>query len=238
MILKKIFTVILAGVVMIQNFSVNPSEVFAEEKISEKSFYVKKIDEEIFARIKGKSFKDDCVLPVEDLRYIHVLHKGFDGKTHEGEMICNVYIACDLLDIFQKLYAAGYPIEKIRLVDEYNADDETSMRDNNSSAFNFRFISHTTRVSKHGLGLAVDINPLYNPYVKEVDGKKILEPATAEEYTDRTKNFNYKISHEDLCFKLFAEHGFEWGGDWKSVKDYQHFEIKDEITKILYPNFF
>lgn len=238
MILKKIFTVILAGVVMIQNFSVNPSEVFAEEKISEKGFYVKKIDEEIFARIKGKSFKDDCVLPVEDLRYIHVLHKGFDGKTHEGEIICNVYIAYDVIDIFQKLYAAGYPIEKIRLVDEYNADDETSMRDNNSSAFNFRFISHTTRVSKHGLGLAVDINPLYNPYVKEVDGKKILEPATAEEYTDRTKNFNYKISHEDLCFKLFAEHGFEWGGDWKSVKDYQHFEIKDDIVKILYPNFF
>ena len=177
-------------------------------------------------------------MPVEDLRYIHVLHKDLDGKTHEGEMICNVYIAYDLLDIFQKLYAANYPIEKIRLVDEYNADDETSMRDNNSSCFNFRFISHTTRVSKHGLGLAVDINTLYNPYVKEVDGKKILEPATAEKYTDRTKNFNYKISHEDLCYKLFKEHGFEWGGDWNDRKDYQHFEIKSDIVKILYPNFF
>ena len=232
-------------------FSVNVSEVSAaeknlsNEKISvtekenfEKGFYVKKIDDEIFARIKGKSFKDDCILPVEDLRYIHVLHKDLDGKTHEGEMICNVYIAYDLLDIFQKLYAANYPIEKIRLVDEYNADDETSMRDNNSSCLNFRFISHTTRVSKHGLGLAVDINTLYNPYVKEVDGKKILEPATAEKYTDRTKNFNYKISHEDLCYKLFKEHGFEWGGDWDDRKDYQHFEIKSDIVKILYPNFF
>lgn len=248
--MKKICTAILAGVIMIQNFSVNPSEVSAEkinlpnEKISvaeneniEKGFYVKKIDDEIFARIKGKSFKDDCVLPVEDLRYIHVLHKDLDGKTHEGEMICNVYIAYDVIDIFQKLYAANYPIEKIRLVDDYNADDETSMRYNNSSSFNFRFISHTKKVSKHGLGLAVDINTLYNPYVKEVDGKKILEPATAEEYTDRTKNFNYKISHEDLCYKLFVEHGFEWGGDWKSVKDYQHFEIKDDIVKILYPDF-
>lgn len=248
--MKKICTAILAGVIMIQNFSVNPSEVSAEkinlpnEKISvaeneniEKGFYVKKIDDEIFARIKGKSFKDDCVLPVEDLRYIHVLHKDLDGKTHEGEMICNVYIAYDVIDIFQKLYAANYPIEKVRLVDEYNADDETSMRDNNSSSFNFRFISHTKKVSKHGLGLAVDINTLYNPYVKEVAGKKILEPATAEEYTDRTKNFNYKISHEDLCYKLFVEHGFEWGGDWKSVKDYQHFEIKDDIVKILYPDF-
>lgn len=249
--MKKFFTAMLAGVFMIQNFSVNPSEVSAaktnlpNEKISvtekenfEEGFYIKKIDDEIFSRIKGKSFKDDCVLPVEDLRYIHVLHKDLDGKTHEGEMICNVYIACDLLDIFQKLYEANYPIEKIRLVDEYNADDETSMRDNNSSCFNFRFISHTKKVSKHGLGLAVDINTLYNPYVKEVDGKKILEPETAEKYVDRTKNFNYKISHEDFCYKLFTEHGFEWGGDWTTQKDYQHFEIKDDIIKILYPNFF
>ena len=159
----------------------------AEKEIFEKGFYVKEIDDELFARIKGKSFKDDCTLPREDLRYLHVLHKGFDGETHEGEIICNAYIVYDLIDIFQKLYLADYQIEKIKLVDEYNADNETSMRDNNSSCFNFRFISHTTRVSKHGLGLAIDINTLYNPYIKEVDGKRILEPATAEQYIDRTK---------------------------------------------------
>lgn len=199
-------------------------------------FYVSEITPEIFSRIKGKSFKDNCPLPLSDLRYIHVLHKDLEGKTHEGEIICNTYIAYDVLDIFMKLYAADYPIEKVRLVDEYGADDETSMRDNNSSSFNFRFISHTTKISKHGLGLAVDINTLYNPYVKEVDGKKILEPATAGEYVDRTKNFPYKIDTEDLCYKLFIEHGFEWGGNWKSVKDYQHFEVSDEVVRILYPN--
>jgi len=112
-----------------------------------------------------------------------------------------------LLDIFQKLYEANYPIEKIRLVDEYDADDELSMRDNNSSCFNFRFISHTKKVSKHGLGLAMDINTLYNPYIKVVDGKRILEPATAEAYIDRTKNFPYKIDENDLCCRLFIEHG-------------------------------
>ena len=199
-------------------------------------FYMSKIDDEIFARIKGKSFKDNCTLPLEDLRYIHVLHKDLEGNTHEGEMICNVYIAYDLIDIFMKLYEAGYPIEKIRLVDEYNADDETSMRDNNSSSFNFRFISHTTKISKHGLGLAVDINTLYNPYIKETSGKRILEPATAEKYVDRSRDFPYKIDTEDLCYKLFTEHGFEWGGSWKTVKDYQHFEVPDAITAILYPN--
>ena len=210
----------------------------AEKENFEKGFYVRAIDDEIFARIKWKSFKDDCTVPREDLRYLHVLHKGFDGETHEGEIICNAYIVYDLIDIFQKLYLANYQIEKIKLVDEYNADDETSMRDNNSSCFNFRFISHTTRVSKHGLGLAIDINTLYNPYIKEIDGKKILEPATAEKYTDRTKNFPHKITADDLCYKLFKEHGFEWGGEWTDRKDYQHFEINSAIIKKLYPAIF
>ena len=190
-------------------------------------FSVSKIDDKIFERIKGKSYKDDCTVAREDLRYLQVLHKDLNGNVHKGEMICNTYIAAALIDIFQKLYKANYPIEKMRLVDDYDADDEMSMRDNNSSCFNFRFISHTTKVSKHGLGLAVDINTLYNPYIKYVDGKRILEPATAESYLDRSKNFPYKIDEDDLCYKLFTEHGFNWGGNcWENEKDYQHFFIE------------
>lgn len=197
----------------------------------EKNFCISEIDEKIFSRIKGKSYKKNCIVPIENLRYLKVLHKNLNGETCEGEIICNVYIADALLEIFKTLYTADYPIEKIRLVDEYDADDELSMRDNNSSCFNFRFISHTKNISKHGLGLAVDINPLYNPYIKTVDGKKILEPATAENYLDREKNFPYKITDEDLCYKIFIEHGFEWGGNWTHCKDYQHFELPDEIIE-------
>ncbi len=224
--MKHIISLTLAVMILVFASSVSYADV-------KDGFYMKKIDDEIFSRIKGKSFKDNCTLPREDLRYLHVLHKDLEGNTHEGELICNVYIAYDVLDILMKLYEANYPIEKIRLVDEYNADDETSMRDNNSSSFNFRFISHTTKISKHGLGLAVDINTLYNPYVNR---KGETEPATAGAYLDRTKDFPYKIDHNDLCFKLFTEHGFEWGGDWKSVKDYQHFEVPDRMTAILYPD--
>ena len=213
-----------------------PAAAQAEDDAAERGFYVTEITDEIFARIKGKSFKDNCTLPREDLRYLHVLHKNFNGETCEGEIICNAYIVADLLDIFQKLSEAGYQIEKIRLIDEYDADDETSMRDNNSSCFNFRFISRTTKISKHGLGLAVDINTLYNPYVKITDDKRIVEPATAEAYVDRTKNFPHKIDTDDLCYKLFTAHGFVWGGNWKSVKDYQHFELPDKIVAKLYPN--
>ncbi len=201
----------------------------------EDEFYITVITDELFDRIYGKSFKTDCTVSRDDLRYLHLLHVDLDGKTHEGEMIVNYHIADAVLDIFYKLYEAKYPIEKIRLVDEYDADDETSMRDNNSSSFNFRFISHTTRVSKHGLGLAIDINTLYNPYAKVVDGERIIEPATGEPYLDRDADFPYKIDHDDLAYKLFTEAGFEWGGDWTDRKDYQHFEIPTDVIESWYP---
>lgn len=187
-------------------------------------FYISEIPDDIFAKMQGKSYKEDCTVPREDLRYVHVRHMGFDGEAKDGELVVNKAIADDVLAIFEELYKADYPIEKVRLVDEYDADDEASMSDNNSSAFNFRFISHTTRISRHGLGMAVDINTRYNPYVKTVDGKLSIEPANGADYVDRSKDFQHKIDHEDLCYKLFKEHGFTWGGDWTHSKDYQHFE--------------
>lgn len=187
-------------------------------------FYISEIPDDIFAKMQGKSYKEDCTVPREDLRYVHVRHMGFDGEAKDGELVVNKAIADDVLAIFEELYKADYPIEKVRLVDEYDADDEASMSDNNSSAFNFRFISHTTRISRHGLGMAVDINTRYNPYVKTVDRKLSIEPANGADYVDRSKDFPHKIDHEDLCYKLFKEHGFTWGGDWTHSKDYQHFE--------------
>lgn len=141
-------------------------------------------------------------------------------------MVVNMLVADDVVDIFRQLYENAYPIERMRLVDYWNADDEMSMRDNNSSSFNFRFITHTTKVSKHGRGVAIDINTLYNPYYKlYADGTEVVEPATATAYLDRTAEFPYKIVKGDLCYNLFIQHGFEWGGEWTSCKDYQHFEL-------------
>ena len=193
----------------------------------EKSFWLTELNDKIKARIVGKSYKPGCPVSFEDLRYLHVLHKDLSGKTLEGELICNVKIAETLIDIFKKLHAASYPIEKIRLIDEYDANDELSMRDNNSSCFNFRKVSFTDRISLHGYGLAVDINPLYNPYIKFIDDKKIIAPDNSAEYEDRNKNFPYKIMEDDLCCKLFVQHGFSWGGNyWEDELDYQHFFIE------------
>ena len=199
-------------------------------------FSVTAIDDATFARMKGKTYKDDCTVPLSELRHVKVLYKNKELQTLKGEIVCNKHIADDVAEIFYELYKANYPIERIRLMDDYNADDETAMRDNNTSSFNFRFISHSKKVSKHGLGLAVDLNTLYNPFVLTVDGKLHVEPATALKYVDRSKNFDYKIDENDLAYKLFTKHGFEWGGHWKTRKDYQHFELPDDKVKALYPN--
>lgn len=199
-------------------------------------FCIYEISDALFDRMKkGGTYREDCVVPREDLRYLLVRHKDKDGNTHQGEMVVHKLIAEDVLEIFEKLYDAGYPIERMVLPDNYLAYDETMMRDNNSSCFNFRYISHTNKISKHGLGMAVDINTLYNPYHKIVtneDGSReeVIEPATGEAYLDRTQDFDYKIEKGDLCYTLFIEKGFEWGGDWIDRKDYQHFELPTAIT--------
>ena len=98
------------------------------------------------------------------------------------------------------------------------------MSDNNSSCFNYREITGGGKLSKHALGLAIDINPLYNPYVKELPDRLHYEPKNSLPYIDRSKTFPYKIDTADLCYKLFKQYGYTWGGEWKTRKDYQHFE--------------
>jgi len=194
------------------------------KKQLKRMFYQTKISDTVFQRMYKNSYKKNCTVPKSDLRYIRVLYYGFDKKTHIGELVVNRRIAKDICNIFYRLYCKKYPIEKMVLVDEYNAVDEDSMADNNTSSFNYRRVSGTAHLSKHSYGMAVDINPLYNPYIHTINGKKVCEPVMGRKYLNRSKSFAYKIDKKDLCYKLFVKYGFTWGGSWKSVKDYQHFE--------------
>lgn len=188
-------------------------------------FKIEEIDDAIFERINGKSYKENCTFPRNELRYIKILHYNLSGEIRLGEIICNESISGDLIAIFKVLYQAKYPIERMVLIDEYDADDERSMAANNSSAFNFRLVPGTQKLSNHSRGLAIDINPLYNPYVRtNKNGKTIVSPTSGKQYADRSKHFPYKIDKNDLCYKEFTKRGFTWGGSWKSLKDYQHFE--------------
>lgn len=189
----------------------------------DKCFCATLIEGPVFQRIRNNSYKDSTV-PLDDLRYLKILHYNLQKEIKLGELICHKSIASDLLEIFRQLFEAKYPIERMLLIDNFQADDELSMQANNSSCFNFRTVKGSKTLSKHSLGLAIDINPLFNPYIKVRKGKVFIQPKTAEKYLKRESHFPYKIVKGDLCYRLFKIHGFKWGGDWKSVKDFQHFE--------------
>lgn len=189
------------------------------------TFTIDTISDAVFQRMLGKSYKKDCTVPRSELRYLRLSHYDSQDKEHVGELVCNKKISSDLKEIFKELYKQKYPIERMRLIDDYEADDERSMQANNTSCFNFRTIAGSKKLSKHSLGMAIDINPLYNPYVKRrKDGKLLVQPANARKYSDRSKRWDYKLEKGDLCYRLFIKHGFKWGGSWTNSKDYQHFE--------------
>lgn len=180
----------------------------------------------ILERISGVSYKPGFSLPAAELRYLRIPHyPEIHGDVVLGEMICHATIADDLLAIFRVLFDHHYPIARMRLIDDYGGDDNASMLANNSSCFNDRPKSWSrTEKSRHALGLAVDINPFYNPLVRVRDGVVRVSPAESRAFADRTQVFDYKISKSDLCYREFVARGFRWGGSWASSQDYQHFE--------------
>lgn len=201
-----------------------PDEFLEREGVD--SFFVCiEIPDTIFEFMQGRSYKEDCIIPRSDLRYLIILHRNMDGQAVVGELVVNKEISADILDIMRELYELNYPIEQVRLVDYYEGDDEMSMAANNSSAFNWRPLTgSTTKISRHAMGMAIDINPLYNPYYKFHRGVETIKPEEGEPYVDRMWEFPYSIEEDDVCYNLFMERGFKWGGDWRSLKDYQHFE--------------
>ena len=207
------------------NSSVHPERVTYAE-----GFFYEPISAEVESRIRGISYPEDDTdieVSLSDLSYVGVLYNDFEGNVAQGELICNNSIALDIVEIFEELYRSGYQFERIKLIDEYGGDDTLSMENNNTSCFNYRIVDGSGHLSKHAYGLAIDINPFYNPYVvfnKDGSGETYISPKGSEVYADRSKDFPYKIDENDLCYKLFIEHGFTWGGNWNSSKDYQHFQ--------------
>ncbi len=207
--------------------SLGSEDIPTERSTYMEGFYYEPISNEVFKRISGISYPVDCTVSLDELRYVVLKYVDFNGETQNGELICNKELAQDMVEIFYELYTSGYQIESIKLVDEFNGDDTASMLANNTSCFNYRLVEGTTRLSNHALGRAIDINPFYNPYITyNKDGTTNISPKGSEPYADRSASFPYKIDENDLAYKLFKAHGFSWGGNWNSSKDYQHFEKK------------
>lgn len=178
------------------------------------------IPKSVYEKMLGKSIPNKDLVDISQLSYLTITYYGFDDKPHIGEMIVNKSVDNEVLDIFKELFEKKYPIEKMRLIDEYNADDNLAMKDNNTSAFNYRVIEGSNVLSNHAKGLAIDINTLINPMVK--NGQ--VSPKEGEKYIDRTINAKGMIKKGDACYEAFIKRGWTWGGDWNTLKDYQHFE--------------
>ncbi len=170
----------------------------------------------------GSSWRAGCPVPPGDLRKLVVSHVDFSGGVTVGEVIVNVAVAADLMIVFERLYLAGYPIQRMRPVDEFGSSDDASMEANNTSAFNCRNVVSGSTWSRHAYGLAVDINPLVNPYVR---GSLVLPPV-GEPFVDRTVHNPGLIRDGDVVVRSFDAIGWAWGGRWRSLKDYQHFDCR------------
>lgn len=183
------------------------------------TFSYSSIPDNIKNKMIGKSMPSDEPISFDSLSYLKLTYYGFDEKTHQGEMIVNSELAPEVVDIFKELYEKKYPIEKIKLIDDYNAVDEKSMSDNNTSAFCYRTVAGTNTVSNHGKGRAIDINPLQNPHVSG----DTVSPKVSTVYADRSALKFGMIKKGDDCYNAFVSRGWSWGGYW-SNPDYQHFE--------------
>lgn len=184
-------------------------------------FSVEPVSKALARRMReGGSYPEDCPIPLSDLRHVRVRHWNMEGHETTGELVCNALIADDLRDIFEELYLAHYPIHSVRLIDDFGADDDASMAANNTSAFCYRNVAGTQSLSCHARGLAIDINPKDNPVAK---------PRTKGGPIPKTPHV---INEQDACYKAFRKRGFTWGGHWRSLKDYQHFERRGGRKRI------
>lgn len=170
-------------------------------------------------RMRGRSWRDDPRCPAwAALAWIQLDHLDFAGEVRTGELVCAQAIAADVISLFARLYRLGFPIRTMTLIDDFDADDDRSMAADNCSAFNFRVVAGTDMLSQHAHGLAVDLNPIENPWVTPA---RHVPPAGAD-FLDRTAIRPGMIVRPGPVTAVLDELGWEWGGDWRHASDYHH----------------
>ena len=202
--------------------STSSPEVVAAPPVTDASAFKSSVDVigEETARRMSASWRPGCPVPLEDLRLLSVTHVGFDGQPRAGELVVHAGVADDIMGVFRALFDARFPIEQVRLVDEFGADDDRSMAANNTSAFNCRQATGSSRWSEHAYGKAIDINPVQNPYVTRSGA---VLPPSGSPFVDRNPASQGLITADGPVVAAFDAIRWGWGGRWSSGKDYQHF---------------
>lgn len=187
------------------------------------NFTIDKIPDTIIKNMVDKSiWKKECPIAISDLSLLEVRHYNFSNQILNGQLIVLGSLAEDVINIFKELFILKFPIHSIKLINEFDGDDELSMAANNSSCFNFRTILGTDLLSMHSYGAAIDINPLQNPYIIQPPSDNIF-PKNGLEFLDRN---NIRAGMVEPIVEIFNKYGFtEWGGNWRTPIDYHHFQI-------------
>lgn len=189
--------------------------------MSEYQGRIEAIPEAIREEMRERSWRDDPRCPrFDELALLRLPYRDMAGREALGELVVARAVSDALRWVFGRLYEAGFPIARMERVDAFGGDDHLSMAANNCSAFNFRVVEGTDRLSGHALGLAVDINPVQNPWVR---GERILPPA-GRDYLDRFADTPGLIRRPGPVVEAFEAIGWEWGGDWEGYRDYHHFQ--------------
>jgi len=177
------------------------------------------------AELVGRDWHPGCPVGIDELRRVQVDYWNLHGDVRSGTLIVHQTVADDVLWVFSRLFDAGFPIHRIALPPAYRPplpDDRLSTR-NLTAAFNCRPATESPgSVSEHSYGWAIDINPLLNPYVRS-DGS-VLRRAVRP-FVDRSRHVPGMIHAGDVVVRSFARIGWEWGGDWVTLKDYMHFSL-------------
>lgn len=172
------------------------------------------------------------------LEVVTFAYVDFDGREHDDGMVMVMdAVAARVLQIFEVLHAQHFPIAKAQPVNAYEGDDEASMADNNTSAFNDRLVPGTARISLHAYGVAIDLNPVQNPFIVRSGAGFSVHPATAADYLNRNLHRPGKPERPGMAeevVEIFARNGFTvWGGNWDDPIDYQHFDIGRPLAEEL-----
>ncbi len=162
------------------------------------------------------SYRAGCPVKPAQLRTVHVSYWGFDGEPHEGAIVVARRVAPQIVTAFRKLWAARFPIRRLRPVSAYRGDDDRSMAADNTSGFNCRFVGGTSRWSQHAYGEAIDVNPVENPYVQ---GSRV-SPPRGRAFLDRSRHRKGMATRGGALVRAFESVGWRWGA---SFGDYQHF---------------
>ncbi len=171
-------------------------------------------------------------LGCDRLRLVKFRYFGFDDKIHDdGEIVVMDAAASHVLRIFDVLRKMRFPVFKVRPMNEYDGDDDASTRANNTSAFNDRNVSGGSMPSLHAYGLAIDLNPVQNPFLVRTGASLRIDPPAGADYLNR---MNERPGMAEAVVRLFADEGFLiWGGHWHNPIDYQHFQVSRKMAERL-----